>query len=166
ADLPASSLVFSARVDVTAQPTLFPYAMGGGALQPFMNTADGTCLGCHVAVSPDGRRIVTGTNGTIPGRIIDAQTRTVVATAPVDSPWSAATFDQKGTLVTAYLGALTLRDGATGAVVAPIATDKPASEPALSTDGAWLASITLESVPNNYFVGDALHVVPWNAATQ
>jgi WD40 repeat protein len=167
--LDASALVFSGAPWVSGSiPSLWRYDMAEARPAPFLSGQMGTCIGCHIAVSADGTRIAAGTvvpdgSGQLKGLglIIDAQTRTVISTGQPSDPWGAGAFDPSGALVTASLGLLQLRDGTSGALVAPIDAP-PATSPAIAPDGGRLAFI--ETVAGALSaVGTALRIAPWSA---
>src|SRR5262249_8360003 len=71
AALDASSLLSTGGPPGSA-PTMWRYSMHGAGLEPYITGVGGACLGCHVAVSPDGSRLTAGTQiGT------DAQNRPI-----------------------------------------------------------------------------------------
>jgi len=158
ADLDPSSLVFGgAAADATgtliSTPQLYRYDLPTAAIDPFvLEPSDGTgCIGCHIAVSPDGTRIAAAGKataaGTIVGMIIDTGTRTVTTVADT-SPWNTGVYDPGGRLVTSFTttGELTLRDGATAAVIATLALGEPAAGPAISPDGHSLAYVARANI--------------------
>jgi hypothetical protein len=99
------------------------------------------------------------------GAIIDVRTRAVTFVDPA-SPWSTEVFDPSGALVTSYQaqGTLILRDGTTGAEKATLAIGEFGAGPAISPDGATLAYVVIDPTTQS-FVGNALHLRPWDAAT-
>lgn len=177
ADLPALPLIFSgAPVDATGaattQPALFCYAPATAAVEPFVASAAGGCVGCHVSISADGSRIAAAgsvdATGALAGMIVDTSARTIAASDAV-LPWTTSAFDPSGALVTTYqnTGLLTIRDGATAVPITtiPEATlGEYASAPAISPGGGSLAYVVL-TAPGDTFVGTALHVRPWHVAT-
>jgi WD40 repeat protein len=172
ADTDPSALLVSS-IFGGALPAMWRFDPQAGAATPLFANPPGACLGCHLAVSADGARIgavmfVAGQ--TVNGVVLDASDGTVLAQSDPTSasPWITATFDPSGSLVGAYQGALSLRDGTTGVPMAAIATGEAASAPAISPDGTALAYVTLDEGMGNDAsqpVGNALHVRPWNAAT-
>lgn len=169
ADLDLDTVLFGGRLGATDDPTLWRYEPITASVQPFA-IAGHTCVGCHIAASPDGTRIaagalVPGTAEGATGFIADALQGTVMAEADAGAPWLTGSFDPSGRLVTAWEGALTLRDGATGAPLAPVATGEPASAPTISADGK-LAYVTLDQggEASSFPLGNALHVRPWDPA--
>jgi Tol biopolymer transport system component len=151
ADVDAQSLLVGGRLADTDLPSLWRYDMRTAQVtQPFANPP-GTCLGCHIAVSSDGARIAAGMIAPgvpeLEGVVFDARTGAQLATSSpmVASPWATATFDPSGALVTGWQGALSVRDAQTGTVRATIATEDPASAPAISADGRQLAYVTLDA---------------------
>ncbi|MEO8553954.1 MAG: WD40 repeat domain-containing protein, partial [Kofleriaceae bacterium] len=141
-------------------------------LQPALAGPDGTCVGCHVAVSADGTRLAAGVASTAggPGGILfDLKQGTIITTSDaMPTPWVAGAFDPSGVLVTSSkTGELSVRDPMTGEVTLSVATGELATSPAISPDGKTLAYTELdvagETIANP--LGDALHVRPWNAAT-
>jgi hypothetical protein len=177
ADIDPSSLVFGgATVDatgaMTSTPQLYRYDLPHAAVTPYViEPADGSgCIGCHVAVSRDGAHIAaagkTSGTGTIVGMIIDTRSRSVTAVGN-SPPWNTGVYDPSGRLLTSYTatGELTLRDGATAAVIGTLAIGEPAAGPAISPDGTSLAYVLMATPQANNPVGTALRVRPWNAAT-
>lgn len=177
ADVDPSSLVFGgAAADATgalvSTPQLYRYDMPRAAIDPFVREpADGTgCIGCHIAVSPDGKRIAGAGKATaaggIVGMIIDTGTRSVTAVADAP-PWNTGVYDPGGRLVTSNTatGELALRDGATAAVIATLALGEPAAGPAISPDGHSLAYAAMAAPEAGNPAGTALRVRPWDAAT-
>jgi hypothetical protein len=177
ADVDPSSLVFGgAAADPTgaliSTPQLYRYDLPRAAIDRFVvEPADGTgCIGCHIAVSPDGKRIAGAGKATaaggIVGMIIDTGTRSVTAVADTP-PWNTGVYDPGGRLVTSYTatGELALRDGATAAVIATLALGEPAAGPAISPDGHSLAYAAMAAPEANNPAGSALRVRPWDAAT-
>ncbi len=155
----------------TVRSSLWRYDMGAGALAQIFAPADGTCFGCHLAVSPDGKRVavgmVTPASSAITGVVLDAQSGTIVAQSGTADPWATAAFDPEGRLVAAYQGALSLRDGTTGATLAPIALGEAASAPAVAPDGSAIAYVSLDAGLGDAAtqpIGNALHLRVWNAA--
>jgi hypothetical protein len=171
-DLDAGSMLFTGGPPGTSPPTMWRYDMHGVGVEPYITGVGGACLGCHVAISPDGKRIAAGMQiGTdannapiLGGVIVDASLHTVIATAPSTDPWSTAAFEPGGNLVTAWNGALTLRDGTTGAPLAPISVDAPAAVPAVSADGRWLAYAVLDAAGPSQ-VGNAIRIQPFDRTT-
>ncbi|MGE5185462.1 MAG: TolB family protein [Acidobacteriota bacterium] len=163
ADLDASSLAFTAaRAGET--PHLWRYDVARSSQQALVTLE--TCVGCHVAVSPDGTRLATASNGAgVSGYLFDLGDRSIVARTDDVGVWTAASFTAGGELVTGYLGSLALRDAATGELIAPIPTRTPAAEPAVSPDGHTLAYISLETVGEAFLGGDALAVMARDPAT-
>jgi hypothetical protein len=135
---------------------LWHYDLATGAT-PWLQSATGACQSCHVAASPDGKRVAIGGGGG--GALIDTQTRALV---PVVDAWGSGTFDPSGALVTSTAGVLNMRD-ASGTNVATLATGVYAAEPTISGDGSALAYVVTDDTVN--FVGPALRVHDWNAAT-
>jgi hypothetical protein len=176
ADLDASSLVFGGiAVDatgaMTGRPQLHRYDMRRAAVEPFVSVpADGSgCMGCHIAISPDGSRLVaagmTGAGGPIVGMIVDTRSRSV--TVADTTPWNTGTYDPSGKLVTSLTatGELTLRDGSTGSPITTLALGEPAAAPTISADGRSLAYAAMVAPEANNPAGTALRVRPWDAAT-
>ena len=180
ADLDPSALLVSGVAGVTGpvtdvdRPSLWRYDMHAGSVASMFRNPAGACIGCHLAVSPDGARIaaliVSPTAPLLNGVVVDARAGTVLAQSDGASatPWATAAFDPKtGALLAAWQGGLALRDAATGAVLAPIAMTEPAAAPAISPDGAQLAYVTLDAglgAAASQPAGNALHARPWSAA--
>jgi len=177
ADLDASALLSGGTTSeptdaATIRPSLWRYDMrAGGAAQMFANP-DGACIGCHLAVSADGKRIaaliVSPTAPRLNGVVLDRSGAVLAQSDPASAaPWATAAFDPGGALVTAWQGRLALRDAATGAMLAPIAMTETAAAPTISPDGAALAYVALDAGPGDAAsqpAGNALHVIPWSAA--
>ncbi len=134
---------------------LWHYDLATGAT-PWLASATGACQSCHVAASPDGKRIAIGGPN---GALIDTQTRSLVR---IGEAWGSGTFDPSGALVTSTAGVLNLRDAA-GSNVATLATGVYAAEPTISRDGSALAYVVTDDTIS--FIGPALRVHDWNAAT-
>jgi hypothetical protein len=178
ADLDASSLLIGGIAGVVGtvtdadHPGLWRYDMQAGSAAQLFANPDGVCLGCHLAVSADGTRIAALTNTTatpfINGLMLDAHTGAVLAQSDPTStsPWATAAFDPSGALLTAWQGALTLRDGSSGAVIAQIATADSVAAPTISPDGGAVAYVTADAGGSSEPVGNALHMRAWNAAQQ
>ena len=176
ADLDASSLVFGgAAVDaagtITGRPQLYRYDMALGAVEHFASAADGTgCIGCHVAVSRDGSRMVAAgmavAGGPMVRIILDMRTRSMMTVSEA-SPWNTGTYDPSGLLLTSFTttGELTLRDGSTAAPIATLALGEPAAAPAISPDGRFLAYAAMVAPEGGNPAGTALRVRPWDAAS-
>jgi hypothetical protein len=166
ADLDAMSLWISAAQG--GVPSLWRYDFDAGRASLFASASDGTCIGCHVAVSPDGTRVIAahalpGTQTLVPA-IIDTSQHAIVASPPAATTWGSAVFDPSGLLVTAQLGALTLRDGNT---FEPLATLDPtvlATTPAISADGHTLVVTALDTPVANV-AGPSIRAAAWDAAT-
>ena len=178
ADLAPSALLVSGAIGETItdgspnRPGLWRYDMAGGVATAMAANPTGACVGCHLAVSPDGTRIAallvgpTGAN-LINGILLD-RSGAVIAQSGATAPWATAGFDPGGALVTGWQGNLALRDPDTGAVLAPIAMPDAATAPVISSDGSALAYVTLDagfgdaaSQPS----GNALRIRPWDART-
>ncbi len=176
ADLDPSALVFggttSAATDASpTRPWLWRYDMhAASAAQMFANPT-GSCIGCHVAVSADGSRIaaviITPAGPSLNGVVLDTSGTVIAQSDPASAmPWATAAFDPGGQLLAGWQGNLTLRDAATGQVLAPIAMTETAAAPTISPDGTALAYVTLDSGFGDAAsqpVGNALHVRPWSA---
>jgi len=180
ADLDASALLVSGVVGVTGpvtdvdRPSLWRYDMHAGSVAAMFRNPAGACIGCHLAVSPDGARIaaliVSPTAPLLNGVVVDARAGTVLAQSDGASatPWAhrrVRSEDRRAARRVA--GRPALRDAATGAVLAPIAMTEPAAAPAISPDGALLAYVTLDAglgAAASQPAGNALHVRPWDAA--
>jgi hypothetical protein len=167
-------LLFSgSHVDATGAPTdlpaLYRYDPLLARVELFVAAPQGGCIGCHISISPDGTRIAAAGGATmgsaLQGAIIDVRTRGVTFVDPA-SPWSTEVFDPSGALVTSYQaqGTLILRDGTTGAEKATLAIGENGAGPAISPDGGTLAYVVIDPTTQS-FVGNALHLRPWNAAT-
>ncbi|HEY1551461.1 MAG TPA: hypothetical protein VGG28_26710 [Kofleriaceae bacterium] len=173
ADLDAGSLLVggiesTGTVTDADDPTLFRYDMqAGGATAMFASPAT-MCIGCHLAVSADGTRISALTNMTtspfLSGIILDARSGAVLAQSNSTSSWATAAYDPSGAMLGAWQGALSLRDGTTGAMIGPIATTDAAAAPTISPDGTAVAYVSLDAGGSSEPVGNALHVRSWNAA--
>lgn len=179
ADLDAGALLAGGIAGVTGtvtdadRPGLWRYDMHTGSAAPLLTNPAGACIGCHLAVSSDGARIaaliVSPTAPNLNGVVLDVRAGTVLAQSdPASaSPWATAAFDPSGSLLGAWQGALSLRDGTTGTPIAPIAMTEAAAAPAISPDGTMLAYVTLDAGPGTAAsqpVGNAVHARPWSAA--
>jgi hypothetical protein len=156
----------------TIRPSLWRYDMRtGGAAQMFANP-DGACIGCHLAVSADGKRIaaliVSPTAPRLNGVVLDTGGTVLAQSDPASAtPWATAAFDPGGALLAAWQGKLSLRDPTTGATLASIAMTDTAAAPTISPDGTALAYVALDAGPGDSAsqpAGNALHVRPWSAA--
>lgn len=179
ADLDPSSLLAGGTIgDPTDQavvrPSLWRYDMHAGVATQMFANPTGACIGCHIAVSPDGGRIAAlmvapATGGNINGVVFDPSGTVLAQSDPASAtPWATATFDPGGELLAGWQGQLSLRDANTGATLAPIAMTEAAAAPTISPDGSALAYVTLDagfSAGASQPIGNALHVRPWNAAT-
>ena len=155
-ELDARALAFTASFDGT--PRLWRYDVARAAQAPLASLD--ACVGCHVAVSPDGTRLATASNGAgVSGYLFDLARGTLVARTDDVGDWTAATFTADGHMVTSLFGALTLRDATTGRAIAPIPTRTSASEPTASPDGSALAYVSLETVGDALLGGDAIDVM-------
>jgi len=172
ADVDVRDVMFGAMMEDTTFPILIRYDMKSARLQPALAGPDGTCVGCHVAVSADGKRLAAGvasTAGGPAGILFDLEQGTIITTSDaMPTPWVAGAFDPSGVLVTSSkTGDLDVRDATTGEVTRTITTGELATSPAISPDGHSLAYTELDvagaTIANP--LGDALHVRPWNAAT-
>jgi len=156
----------------TTPPSLLRYDMATAQISPMLTGPNGTCVGCHVAISADGSRIAAGMAsafGGPAGILFDNVQGTILATSDATpmTPWLAASFDPAGALVTTdRTGGMALRDGRTGALVAPVVLGELATSPTIAPDGGAIAYTEVDAgTPIGNPVGDALHVRPWNAAT-
>jgi hypothetical protein len=171
ADLDASTLVFGgadtdANGGLTGRPELYRYDMPHAAITPF---ASADCIGCHIAVSPDGKRIAaagmaTPGSGVIVGMTIDVASGAVTIS---NDAWNTGVYDPGGRLLTSLTatGELTLRDGTTAAPIMTVPLGEPAAGPAISSDGRSLAYAVMAAPEANNPAGTALRVRPWDAAT-
>jgi hypothetical protein len=175
ADLDASSILVSGIAVVGAitdadHPGLWRYDMLAGSAAPLAANPDGMCIGCHLAVSADGTKIGALTNATstpfINGVILDAHTGAVLSQSdPAStSPWATAAFDPSGALLGAWQGAISLRDGTTGAMIGPIATTDSVAAPTIAPDGSAVAYVSLDAGGSSEPVGNVLRIRSWNAA--
>lgn len=173
ASLDASAVLFGGIVASEA-PGLWRYDVVHASAAPLFDKPDGTCFGCHVAVSHDGTRIAAAMLTTdvraLGGAVVDSKSGNVLAwsDAASASPWVTASFDPSGALVTAWQGALSVRDANTGDLHATVATEDAVAAPAISPDGTRLAYVSLDAGPGaaaSQPVGNALRLRPWNAAT-
>lgn len=169
---PIRDVMVGAMLEDATAPALIRYAMTTARLEPALSGPDGTCVGCHIAISPDGKHLAAGTPssaGGPAGILFDLAQGTIVARSDaMPTPWVAGSFDPSGVLVTSSkTGELSVRDPATGQVTMPIATGELATSPAVSPDGHALAYTELDlmgaTVSNP--LGDAIHVRSWDAAT-
>ncbi|MBV8758387.1 MAG: PD40 domain-containing protein [Deltaproteobacteria bacterium] len=172
ASLDASPVVFGGITGSEA-PGLWRYDFGQAAAAPLFAKADGTCFGCHVAVSRDGKKIaaamLTTDVRTLGGAVVDTQSGNVLAwsDAASASPWATAAFDPGGALVTAWMGALSVREADSGALRATVATEDAVAAPAISPDGTLLAYVSLDAGPGSAAsqpAGNALKIRRWNTA--
>jgi len=170
ADLDASALVFGAAdADatgaITGRPELYRYDIQHAAVTPF---ASADCIGCHVAVSPDGKRIAAAgmavSGGALVGMTIDVASGAVTI---ANDSWNTGVYDPGGRLLTSFTttGELTLRDGTTAAPIQTLALGEPAAGPTISLDGRSLAYALMTAPEVGNPAGIALRVRPWDAAT-
>jgi hypothetical protein len=172
ASLDASAVLFGAVAGSEA-PGLWRYDMTHASAAPLFDKPDGTCFGCHFAVSHDGSRIaaamLTADVRTLGGAVVDSKSGNVLAWSSASaSPWATAAFDPSDVLVTAWQGALSVRDAKTGDLHATVATSDAVAAPAISPDGTRLAYVSLDAGPGEAAsqpVGNALRMRPWDAAT-
>jgi hypothetical protein len=145
AELPiARELMFTGRVGgSTDQAQMWSYELAAARTTPWIaNMPAGNCLGCHVALSKDGRRIAAGgsVGGVGSGLVMDVWTRTYAATpSAAIGNWIAAAYDPFGNLVSTSQGRMTIRDGTTALPLHQVATEIPAGQPAVSNSGELLA---------------------------
>ncbi len=176
ADADPSAFVFGgtdadATGAITGRPRLYHYDPHTAAVTPYVAepAGGGGCIGCHIAVSPDGKKIaaagMAGTGGPIVGMIIDTSSQAITTIADT-SPWNTGVFDPGGRLLTSYTatGDLVLRDGTTAAPIATLAIGEPAAGPAISPDGRSLVYAAMAAPEANNPAGTALRVRPWDAA--
>lgn len=177
ADLDARSLVFGGGLSdangaLASTPQLYHYDMGRAAITPFVSQpADGSgCIGCHLAVSRDGRHIAAAGKanaaGTIVGMIIDTGSHAVTQIADT-SPWNTGAYDPGGRLLTSWTetGDLILRDGDTAAPITTLALGEAAAGPDISPDGHALVYALMPTPTANNPAGTALRVRSWDATT-
>ena len=179
ADLDPGAVLAGGIAGVTGQvtdadrPGLWRYDMRAAAAAPLFANPAGACIGCHLAVSADGARIaaliVSPTAPQLNGVVLDRAGTVLAQSDPASAvPWATAAFDPgTGALVAGWQGALSLRDGRTGAPIAPIAMTEAAAAPAISPDGAMLAYVTLDAGPGaaaSQPAGNAVHARRWSAA--
>jgi len=151
-------------------PAFVRYDASTAKTTPLLTGVNGACVGCHIAISPDGSRIAAGvasTNGGPAGILFDGS-GTILATSDTSaSPWVEAAFDPSGAMIGVMQGVLTLRDRTTANVVQTLATGELATSAAVAPDGSTLAYTELDATDAMLGnpVGNALHVRSWNAAT-
>jgi len=129
---------------VTGDGTLERLELGAQKADKYLNKSNdgGKCVGCH-ALTRDGTRVaftfldltgaVTGTTMTLGS--VDA-TNPTAQQAAANTQAATTSFSPDGTkIVTAYNGALSIRDAVTGAMVTSITTTGTAMFPDWSPDG-------------------------------
>jgi hypothetical protein len=104
----------------------------------------GSCIGCHVALSKDGRLIAAGGNDGVTGGgiVLDAWSRQPTTPFTAANNWTSATYDAVGGLITTNQGQPSYRDGTTGALIANIVVEAPANQPAMSSTTGMLAYVS------------------------
>lgn len=145
----AEEVLFTGKMAVEPVPQIWSYRPARASTERWANGPAGSCLGCHIAVSRDGRRIAAGgsiqeAGGPIVGGGVLLDARTRYYTAPPSAAvgdWVSAAFDPGGDLVTTNKGVMTLRDGATALPRATLTPALPANQPAISPDGRALAYV-------------------------
>ena len=178
ARLAIAELAFPAQVLFTGRPApelpqLWTYELATASTERWASGPNGNCLGCHVALSRDGRRLAAGGSidtaaGPVGGGLL-VDTRTRYYAAPPSAAvgvWISAAFDPGGALVTAANGILTVRDGATALPRATLTPPLPANQPAISTDGRSLAYVAgpIDPATTNPNTQE-LRIHDWDAAT-
>ena len=144
ADLPfAREILFTGRTG-TEMPQLWSYDVAAShtiAANP--NKPAGSCIGCHVAASKDGRYLAAGgSDGTTGGGIVlDAWSREPTTPFIATNIWTSATYDSLGGLFTTVGGRVTYRDGTTATPIANLMTEAPANQPAMSNHTGVLAYV-------------------------
>jgi hypothetical protein len=169
ADLPfAREVLFTGRGGVDL-PKMWSYDAAAARTTAWMpNLAAGSCLGCHVAASKDGRRIAAGGNDGVVGGgvVLDAWSRTFTAPYNNANTWTSATYDATGALLTTTQGILTWRDGLTATALGVLPTDVPANQPAMSNTTGMLAYVggPLDATTQNP-TPQQIQVQSWSPAT-
>lgn len=153
-------------------PAFVRYEPRTATTMPFLTGPNGTCVGCHIAISPDGSRIAAGvastrTGGGPAGILFDGSGAILATSDAAASPWVEAAFDPSGAMIGVLQGVLTLRDGTTANVTQTLATGELATSATIAPDGSALAYTELDVAGATLGnpIGDALHVRSWNAAT-
>jgi hypothetical protein len=161
-DLDLHSIVFSAG-PIGGTASIYRYDPSSARTDLFIGGENGTCLGCHVAVSHDGTHMLSGsfTAGTdLHAAILDLRDKHVVARP---AGWALGTFDPDGALVACANGALTLLDGTSGDPVAALPVATLAAAPAVSPDGNSLAYLAVNTTTD--LIGTQLRYQGFDAAT-
>jgi hypothetical protein len=129
-------------------------------------TPGGRCVACH-ALSRDGTRMaLTYDGGNGAATILDVATRTPLTAIDGSVSWNFATYEPDGTrLVTVFGGAMSLRDGATGAVLGTVPTGGYASHPDFSPLGDAIAYVSVAAPGQDWhFTGGAIVTLPFDPA--
>lgn len=138
------TVLFTGKGTTDTLPKMFAYDTATANVGPWMNTPATDCVGCHVAVSRDGTRVVAGgrINGVGGSFILDTAAKTIMSPPSVDIGFfQAAAFDPTGALVTTNGSVMTVRDGTNAQPIATLTTDIPATQPSIAHDGQALAYV-------------------------
>jgi hypothetical protein len=164
AELPFPREVLFTGRPGTEYPQAWSYSLTGTTTERWANApATLPCMGCHLAKSPDGKRIAIAGQA-----IIDATTRYLVAPPSVAiGTWTGAVFDPSGVLVTTQNGQLTLRDGTTALPKTVLTPELPANQPVISPDGTKLvyAAGEIDAYAKLPFTHELRIHDDWDAAT-
>ena len=169
-ELAAEVLFTGKRIeDPVAQ--VWSYALARGTTEPWANAANGGCIGCHLAISRDGKRIAAGSTYTTPtgaafsGGMMDASTRYFMAPPSASiGLWQSVAFGPDDVLVSASGGVLTLRDGFTALPLRNLPTDVPANQPAVASNRIAFAAGPLDPV-RTLPIQEELRVAAWDPKT-
>lgn len=141
-----------------------------GARQPtdFLAAGGGSgCAGCH-ALSRDGRKLAIelgSADTTLGSMVVNAADPTQRSfPASRDIAWNFAWFNPEGDrLISAWQGALSLRDASTGQKIADIPPallgGAGATMPEWSPDGKWIAFVRMLRVSRDYALSDGGDIV-------
>ncbi|HTJ47476.1 MAG TPA: hypothetical protein VL463_35500 [Kofleriaceae bacterium] len=141
----------------------------GDPPQQFFTTAEtpnGRCVACH-ALSRDGTKMaVTYNGGDGSATVLDVATR-AAAIPPDTDYWNFATFNPTGSkLLTVHQGQLSLRDAASGALLATVPNTGVASHPDFSPKGDQFVYVQRGAGADWSFQSGALYTVSYDDSTQ
>ena len=162
ADLELSpEILFTGKRPADPVAQVWSYSLARGTTAPWMAGEAGACLGCHLAISRDGKRIAAGGD-----RVIDVASRAAMAPpSAANGNWQSAAFGPDGALVTASSGVLRLRDGRTAMPLRDLPTEIPAAQPAVGSARIAYVGGPIDPVRTQP-IQEELRVASWDPMTQ
>lgn len=167
----AAEVLFTGRRPTDPVSQVWSYALARGTTEPWANGANGDCIGCHLAISRDGKRIAAASTYTTPtgttfgGGMMDAKTRYFMAPPSASiGMWQSAAFGPDDVLVSAAGGVLTLRDGFTALPLRNLPTEQPAAQPAVASNRIAFAAGPIDPVAT-IPIQEELRVAAWDPKT-